>query len=468
MPDRYETPLASRYASDEMLKLFSPDTRYATWRRLWVSLARAERALGLPVTAEQVNELSAHVTDIDYAAVAAREREVRHDVMAHVYAYGLVCPSARGVIHMGATSCFVTDNADLILLRNGLRLIQNGLRAVQKNLAAFAARFKALPTLGYTHYQPAQPVTVGKRACLWMQDLLLDSEELADVLAAMRFLGCRGATGTEASFLALFNGDTEKIDALNRMIAADFGFARCYDVCGQTYPRKLDSRILGALSSVAQSAAKFGNDLRLLQHDGQILEPFEQAQIGSSAMAYKRNPMRCERICSLARFVINLAQNAPQTASVQWLERTLDDSANRRLCLSEAFLATDAILRLMANVTGGLVVNESAIARALNDELPFLATENMLMAAVKLGSDRQTCHECIRVHAMESRASMAQGAPCDLVDRLAADPAFPLARAQLAAALDPAAHIGRCVEQVERFLAAHPIDDAAALQEVVL
>lgn len=468
MPDRYETPLASRYASDEMLRLFSPDMRYATWRRLWVSLARAERALGLPISQEQVDELAAHVSDIDYDAVAKKEREIRHDVMAHVYAYGLVCPAAKGVIHLGATSCYVTDNADLIILRDALKRIQNGVRAVQKNLAAFAARYKALPTLGYTHYQSAQPVTVGKRACLWMQDLVLDSEELADALSAMRFLGCRGATGTEASFLALFDGDTDRIDALNARIAADFGFARCYDVCGQTYPRKLDSRILNALSGVSQSAAKFANDIRLLQHDGQISEPFESEQVGSSAMAYKRNPMRSERICSLARYVQTLAQNPPLTASVQWFERTLDDSANRRLVLAEAFLATDAILRLMANITGGLVVHEQSIARALSDALPFLATENLLMAAVKLGGDRQACHACIRAHAMESRKRMEQGEPCDLLERLANDPDFPLDADALASQLDPKRHIGRSVEQVERFLAAHPVEDVTPLQEIVL
>ena len=468
MPDRYESPLSSRYASDAMLRLFSPDMRYSTWRRLWVSLASAERALGLPITSEQVAELAAHTDDIDYAAVAQKEREIRHDVMAHVYAYGLACPNAKGVIHLGATSCYVTDNADLIILRDALWLIQNGVRAVQFHLAAFAARYKALPTLGYTHYQPAQPVTVGKRACLWMHDLVLDGEELSDALDAMRFLGCRGATGTEASFVALFDGDADKVDALNEMIAGDFGFDRCYEVSGQTYPRKLDSRILGALSSVAQSASKFANDIRLLQHDGQLFEPFETDQVGSSAMAYKRNPMRCERICSLARYVMTLAQNAPLTAGLQWFERTLDDSANRRLVLSEAFLATDALLRLMANVTAGLVVDEAAVARALSDELPFLATENMLMAAVRAGGDRQACHEIIRRHSMQSRAAMRRGAPCDLVERLAEDPAFPLSLAELTAELDPQSHIGRCVTQVERFLAAHPIDDAQPVQEVVV
>ncbi len=468
MSQRYESPLSSRYASEAMLRLFSPDTRYSTWRKLWVSLARAEQAMGLPITTEQVEQLAAHTDTIDYEAVAKKEREIRHDVMAHVYAFGLDCPNAKGIIHLGATSCFVTDNADLIILRQALRLIENGLLAVQGNLSAFAARYKALPALGYTHYQPAQPVTLGKRACLWLQDLLLDQEELTDVTKALRFLGCRGATGTEASFLALFDGDGAKIDQLNHIIAQDFGFAQCYEVCGQTYPRKLDSRILGVLSSIAQSAAKFANDVRLLQHDRQLFEPFETEQVGSSAMAYKRNPMRCERICSLSRYVLSLLLNPAQTASVQWLERTLDDSANRRLCLAEAFLATDAILRLMANVTKGLVVNEPAIARALWDELPFLATENMLMAAVKAGGDRQACHEIIRRHSMESRAEMENGQPCDLIQRLSEDPDFPLDETALKAELDPARHIGRSVEQVERFLAAHPLEQAKPLEEISL
>ena len=343
MRDRYESPLNSRYASDEMQRLFSPDMRYSTWRKLWVSLARAEHALGLPVSQEQVEELSAHTQDIDYDAVARREAEVRHDVMAHVYAYGLVCPKAAGIIHLGATSCFVTDNADLIILRDALMSIRNSIYAVLQPLSAFAERTKTIPTAGYTHFQSAQPLTIGRRACLWLQDLWLDLEEIEDTLSAIRFLGCRGATGTEASFVSLFGGDTQKIDDLNARIASDFGFARCYDVSGQTYPRKLDSRVLNALSSVAQSAYKFGDDIRLLQHDGILSEPFESKQIGSSAMAYKQNPMRSERICSLARFVIATSLNAPLTASTQWLERTLDDSANRRLALPEAFLATDAV-----------------------------------------------------------------------------------------------------------------------------
>lgn len=468
MRDRYESPLGSRYASEEMLRLFSPDTRFSTWRRLWVSLARAEHALGLNVTQEQVDELAAHVTDIDYEAADAREKIVRHDVMAHIYAYGLACPKAAGIIHLGATSCFVTDNADLILLRDALLLVKNGVCAVLGALSAFAGRTKAIPTVGYTHFQSAQPVTIGRRACLWMQDLFLDLEEIDDCLRAIRFLGSRGATGTEASFVSLFGGDTAKIDELNRMIAADFGFDRLYDVSGQTYPRKLDSRVLNALSSVAQSATRFGDDVRLLQHDGILSEPFESGQIGSSAMAYKQNPMRAERTCSLARFVMTTAQNAPLTASAQWLERTLDDSANRRLAIPEAFLATDAILRLMANVAGGLVVHEAANARILSDALPFLATENLLMAGVQKGGDRQKLHEIIREHSIEARESLAQGGANDLPERLAADPAFPLSREEIQRELDPARHIGRSIEQAERFLASHPVPAASPLQAVTL
>lgn len=466
MHHRYESPLGSRYASDEMQRLFSPDMRYSTWRRLWVSLARAEHALGLPVTAEQVDELAAHEDDIDYDAVAAREKQVRHDVMAHVYAYGLACPKAAGVIHLGATSCYVTDNADLIILRDALTSIKNGIYAVLSALASFADSTKAIPTVGYTHFQPAQPVTIGRRACLWMQELFLDLEEIEDALSAIRFLGCRGATGTEASFVSLFNGDTAKIDELNRMIAADFGFDRLYDVSGQTYPRKLDSRILNALSSVAQSAYRFGDDVRLLQHDGILSEPFESNQIGSSAMAYKQNPMRSERICSLSRFVMTASLNAAMTASTQWLERTLDDSANRRIALPEAFLATDAILRLMANVAGGLIVHEAANARILGDALPFLATENLLMAAVKKGGDRQQLHEIIRRHSLAAKEQTAQGKPNDLAERLIEDKDFPLGREEVLFELDPVRHIGRSVEQTERFLASHPVPETKPLQEL--
>ena len=453
MKNRYESPLCSRYSSERMQRLFSSDTRFSTWRRLWVELADAQRKLGLPITEAQVAELRAHLTDIDYEAVAAREAAVRHDVMAHIYAYGLCCPSAKGIIHLGATSCYVTDNADLVIYRDALKLIRAEIVTVLKDLAAFAQRYKALPTPGYTHYQNAQPVTVGKRACLWMQDLMLDLEELDAVLGAMRFLGCRGTTGTEASFLELFEGDTAKIDEMNRIIANAFGFARCYPVSGQTYPRKLDSRILSALSSVAQSAHKFANDMRLLQHDQQVEEPFEKDQIGSSAMAYKRNPMRCERICSLARYVMADAQNAAMTASTQWFERTLDDSANRRIALPEAFLAVDAVLRLYHNVASGLHVNEKVIEAAMENFLPFLATENLLMEGVKRGGDRQALHEIIRTHSMAATRRMKDGGRCDLLERLAEDPAFPLNGEEIRALLNPAAFIGRCPEQVTAFLA---------------
>lgn len=464
MKDTYESPLCSRYASKEMQRLFSPDMRFQTWRRLWVELARAEHALGLPVTEAQVRELEAHIEDIDYDMAAAREREVRHDVMAHVYAYGKCCPGAAGIIHLGATSCYVTDNADLILYREALRRIRGGVVAVLRALAAFADAHKALPTLGYTHYQPAQPVTVGKRATLWMQDLLLDLEEIDAVIASIRFLGCRGTTGTEASFLELFDGDGGKVDALNRRIAAAFGFDRCYAVSGQTYPRKLDSRILAALSSVAQSAYRFANDIRLLQHDRQVEEPFGESQIGSSAMAYKRNPMRSERICSLARYVMANAMNAPMTASTQWFERTLDDSANRRISVPEAFLAADAALRGMADVARGLRVNERVVERAMMEYLPFLATENLLMEGVKRGGDRQALHEIIRTHSMAATKRMKEGERCDLLERLSADPAFPLDAAEIATMLDPNKFIGRCVEQVESFLQGLRLDEQEATQ----
>lgn len=452
MKNRYESPLSSRYASEKMLRLFSQDTRCQTWRRLWAVLARVEHELGLPVTAEQVRELEAHITDIDYDCAAAREREVRHDVMAHVYAYGKAAPAAAGIIHLGATSCYVTDNADLIIYREGLRHLRTGLTAVLANLADFAARYRATPTLGYTHYQPAQPVTVGKRATLWMQDFLSDLEELDFVLGSMKFLGCRGTTGTEASFMELFDGDGGKIDEMNRRIAAAFGFETCFPVCGQTYPRKTDSRILNCLSSIAQSACRMANDIRLLQHDRQVEEPFEKDQIGSSAMAYKRNPMRCERICSLSRYLMADALNAPLTASVQWLERTLDDSANRRISMPEGFLCADALLRLCQNVTDGLHVNEKMVERACREYLPFIATENLMMEGVKRGGDRQKLHEVIRVCSMAATARMKEGEPCDLLHRLAAEPAFGMTEEEMAAVLDPSLYTGRCAEQVDIFL----------------
>ena len=453
MNDRYESPLAGRYASAFMLTLFSPQKRVETWRRLWVALARAEHELGLPISAEQVEELEAHITDIDFDFAARREKEIRHDVMAHIDAYGKAAPSAAGIIHLGATSCYVTDNGDLILYREGLRYLRGELLKLLKSLAIFAERYKATPTLGYTHYQPAQLVTVGKRATLWMQDFLADLAELDFVLGSLRFLGCRGTTGTEASFLDLFDGDEGKIDELNRRIAGEFGFSACFPVCGQTYPRKLDSRILNSLSALAQSACRMAQDIRLLQHDRQIEEPFEDKQIGSSAMAYKRNPMRCERICSLSRYLIVDAINAPLTASAQWLERSLDDSANRRLSLPEAFLCADAILRLAQNVSAGLRVNEKIVEKTVQEYLPFIATENLLMEAVKRGGNRQHLHEIIRRCSMEAAGKMKEGEACDLLKRLGDCPEFGIGEQEMAQLLDPARFIGRCPQQVDAFLA---------------
>ena len=452
MTNKYESPLSSRYASEYMLHLFSADMRIQTWRRLWVSLAKAEMELGLPITQEQVSELEAHITDIDFECAAQREKEVRHDVMAHVYAYGKAAPSAAGIIHLGATSCYVTDNADIILYRDGLKYLRGELLKVVANLAEFADRYKSMPTLGYTHYQPAQLVTVGKRATLWMQDFLSDLEELDFVIGSMKFLGCRGTTGTEASFVELFGGNTEKIDAMNRRISTDFGFEKCYPVCGQTYPRKLDSRILNILSSIAQSCYRMANDIRLLQHDRQVEEPFEKNQIGSSAMAYKRNPMRCERICSLARYLMADAMNAPMTASTQWLERTLDDSANRRISMPEGFLCADAILRLAQNVTNGLHVNTKIVEKTVREYLPFIATENLMMEGVKRGGNRQELHEIVRSCSMNATAKMKNGEPWDLLADLSAHPEFGMTKAEMEAVLEPTAYIGRCPEQVEQFL----------------
>ena len=448
MTNKYESPLSSRYASEYMLGLFSSDTRYQTWRRLWVALAKAEMNLGLPITQEQVDELSAHIADIDYDCVSQREKEVRHDVMAHIYAYGQAAPSAAGIIHLGATSCYVTDNADLIIYRDALTYLRSGLLGVLANLSDFAEKYKALPTLGYTHYQPAQLVTVGKRAALWMQDFLSDLKEIDFAIENIKFLGCRGTTGTEASFVELFKGDTSKIDEMNRQIAADFDFDECFDVAGQTYPRKVDSRILNALSSVAQSCYRMANDIRLLQHDRQVEEPFEKNQIGSSALAYKRNPMRSERICSLARYLMADAMNAPMTASAQWLERTLDDSANRRISVPEGFLCCDAILRLAQNVTDGLHVNEKIIEKTVKEYLPFIATENLMMEAVKHGGDRQQLHEIIRKCSMEATSRMKNGEECDLLSRLASEKEFGLTEDEMNELLKPELYIGRCPEQV--------------------
>ena len=452
MTDKYESPLSSRYASDYMLRLFSMDKRIQTWRRLWVALARAQHELGLPVSAEQVQELEAHIEDIDYACASAREKEVRHDVMAHVYAYGKAAPGAAGIIHLGATSCYVTDNADLILYRDGLRYLRGELLKVIANLSRFADQYKAMPTLGYTHYQPAQLVTVGKRATLWIQDFLSDLEELDFVIDNMKFLGCRGTTGTEASFVELYAGDTEKIDEMNRRISREFGFTKCFPVCGQTYPRKTDSRILNVLSSIAQSCYRMANDIRLLQHDRQVEEPFEKNQIGSSAMAYKRNPMRSERICSLARYLMADAMNAPMTASTQWLERTLDDSANRRISLPEGFLCADAILRLAQNVTCGLYVNEKIVEKAVREYLPFIATENLMMEGVKRGGDRQQLHEIIRQCSMAATARMKNGESWDLLSDLAEHREFGMNREEMEALMNPSNFIGRCPQQVTAFL----------------
>ena len=452
MTSKYESPLSSRYASQYMLKLFSSDTRYQTWRKLWVALAKAEMNLGLLVTKDQVAEMEAHIEDIDYSVVQQREKEVRHDVMAHVYAFGKAAPSAAGIMHLGATSCYVTDNADLVIYRDALLYLRGELLKVVANLADFAEKYKALPTLGYTHYQPAQLVTIGKRATLWMQDFLSDLSEIDFAIENIKFLGCRGTTGTEASFVDLFDGDYSKIDEMNKQIAADFGFTECFDVCGQTYPRKVDSRILNALSSVAQSCYRMANDIRLLQHDRQLEEPFEKNQIGSSAMAYKRNPMRSERICSLARYLMADALNAPMTASTQWLERTLDDSANRRISMPEGFLCADAILRLAQNVTDGLLVNEKIVEKTVKEYLPFIATENLMMEAVKKGGDRQKLHEIIRKCSMEATAKMKNGEECDLLSRLAQEKEFGLTETEMNELLTPSLYICRCSEQVESFI----------------
>ncbi len=452
MTDTYQSPFSGRYASEEMQRLFSSDTRYSTWRRLWLSLAKAEKAMGLDISDSQIKALEDNVESIDYDCVRERERKVRHDVMAHIYAYGKAAPEAAGIIHLGATSCFVTDNADLVIYRDALKLVRARLLSVCASLAAFAEKYKALPTLGYTHYQNAQPVTVGKRACLWLSDFISDLDELDYVVSCMRFRGARGTTGTEASFMELFDGDGDKIDRMNALIAADFGFDKCFDVVGQTYPRKLDSRILNVLSSIAQSCCKMANDIRLLQHDRQLEEPFGDDQVGSSAMAYKRNPMRCERICSLSRYLMADALNAPMTASVQWFERTLDDSANRRISMPEGFLCCDSILRLADNVVSGLKVNEKVIEKSVDEYLPFIATENILMEAVKKGGDRQQLHEIIRRCSMEATARMKEGLPCDLAERLAHEERLGLSAEELKTLLDAKKFTGRCEQQVENYL----------------
>ena len=450
----YESPLSSRYASEEMLYLFSADKKFSTWRKLWVALARAEMELGLPVTQEQVDELEAHIYDIDYEKAAAWEKKLRHDVMAHVHTYGELCPKAMPIIHLGATSCYVGDNTDIILMREGLILVRNKLVRVIAALAKFAKEYKALPTLGFTHFQAAQLVTVGKRATLWLNDLLLDLEEVEHRISTLKLLGSKGTTGTQASFLELFDGDHEKVKELERKIAREMGFDAVVPVSGQTYSRKTDYSVVSVLSGIAQSASKFATDMRLLCHLKEVEEPFEKNQIGSSAMPYKRNPMRCERICSLARYVIADAGNPAITAATQWFERTLDDSANKRISVPEAFLAVDAILNIYRNVASGLVVHPKVIEKHVLEELPFMASENIMMDAVVRGGDRQELHERIRVLSQEAGRNVKDlGLSNNLIDLIAADPAFGMTKEELTAHLEPSRYIGRCPEQVEEFLA---------------
>lgn len=451
MHETYENPLIARYASREMATLWGDQNKFSTWRRLWVALAEAGAELGLPITREQVAELRAHVEDIDFETAEDYERKLRHDVMAHVHAYGDQCPVARPIIHLGATSCFVTDNTDLLLIRDSLELVARRLAAVILSLAEFAKRYHDLPTLSYTHLQPAQPTTVGRRACLWAYDLALDLAEVEHRLASLKARSIKGTTGTQASFLELFHGDHEKVRRLEKLVAEKIGFAESYAITGQTYSRKIDAQVLDGLGGIAASAHKAATDLRILAHRKEIEEPFEKDQIGSSAMAYKRNPMRSERICALARFAMNLAANAAQTHATQWLERTLDDSANRRLVIPQAFLAIDAILALYQNISGGLAVYPHVIARHLREELPFMATENILMAAVQAGGDRQTLHERIRQHSLAAAAVVKQqGGANDLISRLTSDPAF--AGVDVEAAIDPATLTGRSKQQVDEFL----------------
>jgi len=451
--DGYVNPLTLRYASAEMSALFSPRFKFQTWRRLWLWLAEEERRLGLPIQEEAISQMRAHLSDIDFPAADAEEARTRHDVMAHVRVFGVAAPTARGIIHWGATSAYVTDNAELIQMRDALQLTERRLVSVLRRLRDFALAHRDLPTLAYTHYQPAQPTTVGKRAALWAYDLLMDLEDVRSTRSGLRFLGAKGATGTQASFLRLFDGDSEKVEELDRALAARAGFERRQPISGQTYSRKQDDRVVHALSGLAQSAHKIGTDLRLLQHDGELEEPFEPSQVGSSAMPYKRNPMRAERICSLARHVIALSLDTAMTAATQWLERTLDDSANKRIAVPEAFLTADAILVLLENVIGGLVVHPEIARRRLQAEVPFLATENLLMEAVKRGGDRQELHERLRVHARAAaERRLESGEPPDLLKRIAADAAFGLSEQVLSDALRPEALIGRAAEQVERFV----------------
>ncbi|MDD7645759.1 MAG: adenylosuccinate lyase [Ruminococcus bromii] len=453
MRDTYESPLSARYADKEMKYLFSPDMKFKTWRRLWIALAESEMELGLPVTQEQVDELKAHADEINYEVAEERERLVRHDVMSHVYAYGQQCPKAAGIIHLGATSCYVGDNTDIIIMTEAMKIVQKKLVNVIRVLAKFADEYKNLPTLAFTHFQPAQPTTVGKRATLWMQEFLMDLEDVEYQLSKAKLLGSKGTTGTQASFLELFDGDDEMAAKIDAKIAEKMGYETCFAVSGQTYPRKLDSQMLNVLSGIAQSAAKFSNDIRLLQHLKEVEEPFEKNQIGSSAMAYKRNPMRSERIASLARYIVVDALNPAITASTQWFERTLDDSANKRISVPEAFLATDAILNLVMNVADGLVVYPKVIEQHLRRELPFMATENIMMDAAKRGADRQELHEHVRVHSMAaSRVIKEEGGENDLLERIANDPIFGVTLDELKGIVDPYKYVGRAPRQTEIFL----------------
>lgn len=451
--DSYISPLSKRYASKQMQYLFSDNMKFRTWRSLWIALAETEKELGLDITDEQICEMKKHRDDINYDVAEAREKEVRHDVMSHVYAYGVQCPKAKPIIHLGATSCYVGDNTDIIIMAEGMKLIRRKLINVIAQLADFAEKYKDLPTLAYTHYQPAQPTTVGKRAALWLHEYMMDLQDLDYVISTTKLLGCKGTTGTQASFLELFNGDQTKVDQLDTMIAEKMGFKDCYPVSGQTYSRKADTRIAQVLAGIASSSYKMADDIRLLQHMKEIEEPFEKSQIGSSAMAYKRNPMRCERICSLSRFVMVNSMNPMMTGSVQWFERTLDDSANRRLSIADAFLATDGVMDLCLNVTDGLKVYPKVIEKHLRDELPFMATENIMMDAVKAGGDRQELHERIRELSMIAGAHVKEeGKENDLPDLIAADPMFHLTREDLETRMDPKAYTGCSAVQTERYL----------------
>jgi len=469
MKNTYESPFNTRYASREMQFLFSPDMKFRTWRKLWIALAEAEKELGLDISDEQIEELKKYQDDINYEVAEIKEKEVRHDVMAHVYAYGEQCPKARGIIHLGATSCYVGDNTDLIIMREALRLVKKKVLTVIAKLADFAVKYKDLPTLGYTHLQPAQPVTVGKRACLWIHDLLMDLEDLDYVIGSIKFLGSKGTTGTQASFMELFSNDEEKVKKLDELVAKKMGFDEVYPVSGQTYSRKVDSRVLNVISGIAQSASKFSHDIRLLQSMKEVEEPFEKKQIGSSAMAYKRNPMRCERITALARYIIINSLNPAITASTQWFERTLDDSANRRISISEAFLGIDAVLNLYINVSDGLVVYPKVIEKHLLAELPFMVTENIMMEAVKKGGDRQQLHESIRVHSMNAAKGIKEeGKDNDLLKRIASDNLFAISEEELSKLMDPAKYVGRATQQVEEFIRdfVRPVLEISDLQDI--